>query len=80
MPKHIDSDSGRFDTICQMHRDIYGSLKAAGYTDESPEIVKLRKAYDMGKKMNAKLRQYKGNYDDGWYQEHKKEGPDIDKV
>ena len=67
-----------FLTICQLHREIYKALLDEEY-EESDEIIKnLKQAFTFGKKMNAKLRQYKKNYDDGWYEEHKLEGGEID--
>jgi hypothetical protein len=55
-------------TICEVLRDIYHIIKDF----DMPEIVELlNEAYTMGKKMDAKLRQYKGGYDDGWYEKTK---------
>jgi hypothetical protein len=36
-------------------------------------IEKLEEAFILGKKMDAKLRQYKNNYDDTWYKKQTKE-------
>jgi hypothetical protein len=65
-------------TICQLHRAIYRLLIKEGFEEETKLIKDLRKAYDIGKKMNAKLRQYKFGYDDNWYEENKSEGEKID--
>lgn len=65
-------------TICEIQRRIYRALKSNGYSEESEIITDLREAYDIGKKMNAKLRQYKNNYDDGWYEKNKRSGDPID--
>ena len=58
-------------TICEVHRELYDI--AMTHLKDSPHFAaiteKLEEAYWMGKKMNAKLRQYKGNYDDGWWEE-----------
>ena len=58
-------------TICEVHRELYDI--AVTHFKDSPHFAaiteKLEEAYWMGKKMNAKLRQYKNNYDDGWWEE-----------
>ena len=62
-------------TICEVHRELYD----IAYT-ELPEssqrariMALLEEAYLMGKKMNAKLRQYKFDYDDGWWEKTARE-------
>lgn len=64
-----DKNVSALRTICEVHRDIHDILM-----DESisPELANklidlLEEAYHMGKKMDSKLRQYKNNYDDGWW-------------
>jgi hypothetical protein len=59
-------------TICEVHREIYDELSK---NEKSNEIIieKLEEAYQMAKKMDAKLRQYKNNYDDGWWQKERSE-------
>ena len=59
-------------TICEVHREIYRELRKRNNND--PLLQKLEEAFDMAKKMNNKLRQYKFNYDDGWWEEHKLDG------
>lgn len=61
-------------SICEVHRELYdlahANLSGAAlqkFTD------KLEEAYAMGKKMQAKLRQYKENYDEGWWERQKDE-------
>lgn len=61
-------------TLCQVNREIYRELRSLGVPEDSPVIQKLYEAYDMGKKLNNKLRQYKFNYDDGWWAKHKLDG------
>ena len=62
-------------TICEVHRELYDI--AVEHLKDSPhrEVImhKLEEAYLMGKKMNAKLRQYKFNYDDGWWEQVSRE-------
>ena len=53
-------------TICEVHREMYdimyNNLRLnPHYADLT---AKLDEAYQMAKKMDAKLRQYKNNYDD----------------
>lgn len=54
--------SSSFRTICEVHREIY----------EATEDQKIRdlvvEAFIMGKKMDAKLREYKPTWDDGFYE------------
>ena len=63
-------------TICQVHRDIYQILKDKDGSDA--EIQLLGEAYCMGKRIAAKLRQYKYDFDDGWYEANKLDGPELD--
>lgn len=50
-----------FRTICEVHREIYDAT-----TD--PVIRELvLEAFIMGKKMDAKLREYKADWDAGFY-------------
>lgn len=56
-------------TICEMHRELY-DLAHANLSGAALQAFtdKLEAAYLMGKKMHAKLRQYNGGYDSGWYE------------
>jgi hypothetical protein len=62
-------------TICEVHREIYDiveeELHGNPYYDEV--LDKLQEAYGYAKKMDAKLRQYKNNYDDDWWEKERKE-------
>lgn len=64
----VNSDGRR--TICEVHREIYDILDTHLRDSEHfPVLVeKLEEVYRMGKKMSAKLRQYKFNYDDDWWE------------
>jgi hypothetical protein len=64
-------------TQCEVHREIYRDLKRRGISESDPVITKLRDAYDMGKKLNNKLRQYRYNYDDQWWEDNKLAGGEI---
>lgn len=55
-------------TICEVLREIYD------LTEGNKEVTdKLQDAYVMAKKMDAKLRQYHGNYDAEWWEIELKE-------
>lgn len=60
-----------FRTICEIHREIYDIItenKDVSKDLKNKIIFLLEDAYKIGKKMECKLRQYKNNYDDDWYQ------------
>lgn len=41
-------------------------------TERREEVLsRLEEAYGMAKKMDAKLRQYKNNYDDNWWEQER---------
>lgn len=50
-----------FRTICEVHREIYDKAVDPGIR----ELV--LEAFIMGKKMDAKLREYKADWDAGFY-------------
>ena len=58
-------------TICDMHRLIY-KLVQDDESDKAEILYLIERAYVTAKKMDAKLRMYKHNYDDSWYNEEKK--------
>lgn len=68
---------GKLMTICECHRQLYCHMIDSGYSEDDEEIALLKKAYDIGKKMSTRLRQYKYNYDRGWYEKNKLAGPQI---
>lgn len=58
-------------TICEVHREIYD--KCAGL----PEVQELvLEAFIVGKKMDAKLRAYKADWDEGFYADNKDQPDD----
>jgi hypothetical protein len=75
--KHKKSMNGPINktyTICDIHRQMYRIVnkihnnKATMTKTEIDQFNYLmERAYHFAKKMNYKLRQYKGGYDDGWY-------------
>lgn len=66
-------------TICEVHREIYDAC------DEMPEVVKTQmrelvlEAFIMAKKMDAKLREYKSDWDDGFFEKNLDRMDDIHK-
>jgi len=66
------------ETICEVHRRIYRKL-IENPNENAWLIGQLEIAYDMAKKMNNKLRQYKNGYDDGWWKKNRLAGDSIDK-
>jgi hypothetical protein len=55
-------------TICEVHREIYDIV----YDNEDEKLKDLvNEAYILAKKMDAKLRQYKNNYDDDWWEKER---------
>lgn len=59
-------------TICEVHREIYDILYEDLTSDRREDVLdKLEEAYGMAKKMNTKLRQYKFNYDDDWWEKER---------
>jgi len=62
-------------TICEIHRRIYRELVARNPND--PLIPLLQQAFDMAKKMGNKLRKYKHDYDEEWWEVHKLDGGEL---
>ncbi len=60
-------------TICEVHREIYDVLLDINIDcDIKSRLIELiQEAYTKGKHMDCKLRQYKFDYNDGWYEENK---------
>jgi predicted GTPase len=69
---NIHAEKQNMRTICEVHREIYRELKKRNPDDLL--LGKLEEAFNMAKKMNNKLRQYKYNYDDDWWEENKNKG------
>lgn len=57
-------------TICEVHREIYDACEGI----EEPLKTKVRdlvlEAFVMGKKMDGKLRDYKSDWDAGFYEKN----------
>jgi hypothetical protein len=62
-------------TICEVHREIYDIIGEHMPASENriQAETKLEEAFEMAKKMNAKLRQYAYNYDDEWWEKESTE-------
>ena len=58
-----------FRTICEVHREMYDIICEMN-DDDAKNLLqeKIEEAFNMAKKMDAKLRQYKFNYDDKWWE------------
>lgn len=54
-------------TICEVHRELYDRLDELGIPEDDPAVKYLEDAYLLGKKMDAKLRQYNLRKGDDWY-------------
>jgi hypothetical protein len=75
-------------TICEVHREVYRELyncfhnNGGVMTEDSFEFLKthMEEAFEYAKKMNNKLRQYKYNYDVGWWETHRLDGGEIDEL
>jgi hypothetical protein len=63
-------------TICGVHRRIYQIISSRDPNDAV--IPLLRKAFAMAKRMHNRLRKYKWNYDEGWWELHKMDGGELD--
>ena len=60
--------SNPFRTICEIHRQIY---KAIQENRPKKEIIKLlQEAYRAGKRMDKRLREYKKDYDEGFWKKN----------
>lgn len=57
------------ETICDVHRDVYHRVINLDLPKEDKEFIlsRIETAFKMGKSMDAKLRQYKNNYDEDWW-------------
>jgi hypothetical protein len=70
----LTSGAGNKRSICEVHRELYDLAHAHLQGPALQEFTdKLEEAYAMAKKMQAKLRQYKGNYDEGWWERQREE-------
>lgn len=69
----------KFRTICEVHRELYEKIIGSNLNKEEKNkmVNLLEEAYEMGKKMNNKLRQYKFNYDDAWWEKNKTYGEKL---
>lgn len=63
-------------TICEIHRRMYRMI--VDRDPDDPLLPLLQTAFNMAKKMGNKLRKYKHDYDDGWWEVHKLDGGDLE--
>ena len=68
-------------SICEVHREIYDALTDADVSKEHFDklVDLLEEAFGLGKKMDAKLRQYKFNYPDDWWEKNKNASISFDR-
>ena len=57
-------------TICDMHRMLYNLISDG--KDKEEQLYILERAFVTAKKMDAKLRMYKHDYEEDWYENEKK--------
>jgi len=74
--KKIGSHFRHTFTICDIHRKLYKMMVDDVNQLSKPEVQEevkymLQRAFVIAKKTDAKLRQYKHNYDDEWYAQEK---------
>ena len=53
-------------TICEVHREMHDLVIEKGY--DKKLIKLLEESFNMAKKMDNKLREYKFKYDSGWWE------------
>ncbi len=59
-------------TICEIHREIWDIIEEVKDTKTQKELqARVIIAYDMGKRMENKLREYKKNWDKDFWEENK---------
>lgn len=59
-----------FRTICEVHREIYDAAATLPESQRDRIHGLVIEAFIMGKKMDAKLREYKADWDTGFYEEN----------
>ena len=62
-------------TILDVHRELFAKLDGC----VSPSVLGLlRIAFEMGKKMDNKVRQYKGGHGDDWWAKNRLAGGELE--
>lgn len=75
----LDGRGGINRTICQIHREIYQEL-IKDNLDKGIILFKLKEAFECGKKMSNRLRMYKDDLSQYWYNNHKLDGGELNEV
>jgi hypothetical protein len=57
-----------FRTICEVHREIYDATEGLEETVQSKIRELVIDAFIMGKKRDGKLKEYKNDWDQGFYE------------
>lgn len=60
--------SSAFRTVCEVHREIYDECSSLDEPLQSKIKSLVLEAFIMVKKMDAKLREYKSDWDAGFYE------------
>jgi len=67
--KSIKGKVCEFVTICEVIREMYEISEVIPQEDLKKELqARLYSSYDMAKRMNKKLREYKHDWDEGFWQ------------
>jgi hypothetical protein len=66
-------------TICEVHREIYDACCAMPENEKAQLRELVLEAFIMAKKMDAKLREYKSDWDDGFFEKNIDRMNDIHK-
>jgi len=67
-------------TVCEVIRESYDIVEAMGEEDLRAELKnRLFIIYDMAKRMNKRLREYKHNWDKGFWEENKDYAADLER-
>ena len=75
---NIQENAHSTQTICELHRRMYRIIVARNPND--PLLPILQVAFNYAKKMGNKLRKYRYDYDEDWWEIHKLDGGELDSV
>ena len=75
----LDGPGGVNRTLCKIHREIYREINKKS-SDNGMIILLLKQAFECGKKMANRLRMYKDDLSQYWYDEHKLDGGGLDEI
>ena len=64
-------------TICEVHREIYDACDEMSEREKTKVQELVLEAFIMAKKMDAKLREYKSDWDEGFFEKNPDRMADI---